>query len=375
MSDNEQAQLAPDVTPTPSDANKGPAPNDPDALEARITAAAKEIAKFDEPPKDDIDADAHAEPVDAPEPDEEVKQAEPKSDKSKGKAKGKAAEEPKAAPDDAAKNRNMIRDIAAEWAVARKAKAENDKRAAELAQKQGELEQQFQTAREVAMLMQGNPVKAAEKLAQLAGMRPSEYLQRLQQAYISGEEPQSQQLDAVAQELAQLRAELQREKQQRAEEEQSRAYQQQMVEVHKAETSNLVSLAKANAELFPSLNQINDEAMERRVAHAVAHFLKAGEHVGRYEVLQAVDTLVAEHLRELGIGDTVEARASAAPATRVEKPATGSGNPAKTRNGTASRQIPTNRDAANTSGSRRALSVEERLREAEKVLWNASDDR
>lgn len=375
MSETEQAQTAPEPTAAPNDAPKGPAPNDPDALEARIAAAAKEIAKFDEPPKADNDAAASVEPADASEQEDEAKPAELKIDKPKAKAKGKAAEEPKAAPDDAAKNRNMIRDIAAEWAVARKAKAENERRAAELAQKQGELDQQFQTAREVAMLMQGNPVKAAERLAQLAGMRPSEYLQRLQQAYISGEEPQSQQLDAVAQELASLRAELQREKQQRAEEEQARAYQQQLIQVHEAETKNLVGLAKSNAELFPALGRITDAALERRIGEAVEHFLRIGEHVGRYEVLQAVDKLVGEHLHELGLDDTMEQRVGATPATRVEKQASGSGNPAKTRNGTTSRQIPTNRDAANTSGSRRALTVEERLREAEKVLWNASDDR
>lgn len=349
------------------------APNPANATQDRIAAAAEAMAKLDPPaPEPEEAEEAPSEPEEAPVDEAEAK-PEPTAEKPRGRRqKGKEPAKPEGEAAEAeAKPRNMMRDLAAEWANARRAQKENQKRAAELAERQAQLEAEAAQAREVAMLMQGHPIKAVEKLAAVAGIRPSEYLQRLQQAYINGEDERpSQQTDAVARELAQLRAELQAEKQARIAEQQQAQYQQQVEQVTTAETSTLVELAKHYADEFPALQRIPDGTLKARVADAVQFYLGQGHEVGRFEVLQALNNIVDADLQALGIGGTVESRASGAPAASSGKSTNGVGQPKASRNG-SHRQIPTNRDAAD-GGVRRSLTMEERLKEAEKVLWAAS---
>lgn len=351
-------------------------PNPANVAQDRIAAAADALEKLNPSTPEPVEEPeaAEAEPDDAPadEPEPEAK-PEPSTEKPRGRRqKGKEAAKPEAEPAEAeSKPRNMMRDLAAEWANARRAQKENQKRAAELAERQAQLEAEAAQAREVAMLMQGHPIKAVEKLAAVAGIRPSEYLQRLQQAYINGEDERpSQQTDAVARELAQLRAELQAEKQARIAEQQQAQYQQQVEQVTTAETSTLVELAKHYADEFPALQRIPDGTLKARVADAVQFYLGQGHEVGRFEVLQALNNIVDADLQALGVAGTVETRASGAPAVTNGKSANGVGQPRTSRNG-SHRQIPTNRDAAD-GGVRRSLTMEERLKEAEKVLWAAS---
>lgn len=345
-------------------------------VEDRIAIAAAEMEKLSpspslEPVDDEPAEEAEGEPE--AEAQAEVEKPKPRGRRGKSASKEEPKDEAKAEGEaEAAKPRNMIKDLAAEWANARRAQKANEKRAQELAEHQARLEAEASQAREVAMLMQGHPIKAVEKLAAIAGIRPSEYLQRLQQAYIDGEEPAARggQVDAVAQELAQLRAELQAEKRARAEQEQRALYQQQVAQVQQSETTTLVDLAKHYSSDFPALQRIPDETLQARVADAVGYYLGQGQEVGRFEVLQALNNIIEQDLRSLGLGDTLEARASGAPDVQSVKATNGTGKPTPSRNG-SHRHIPSNRDAANT-GSRRALTVEERLKEAEKVLWAAS---
>jgi hypothetical protein len=318
-----------------------------DSLDSRLAAAAAEIGDDDDEPLPELPKPAGKKP---------------------GKVEAKAEGEEEAAGEK--KPRNMMRDLASEWATARRAQRENTKRAQELEARAQQIEEQRREAEEIALYMQGHPIKAVERLAAKAGMRPSEYLQRLQMAYINGEEEPKQAApnDAIAQELAALRAELQAEKNRRVEEEQAAAYQQQLVAITQQETATLVDLAKTYSDNFPALAALSDEAMAYRVADAVQFFVSNGHEVGRFEVLQAVNNVVQKTLAEYGLADTLRSRAVSAPAAQADKSSNASRG-VKPRNG-SSRNIPTNAAAANHGGVARALSHEERLAEAAKVLFS-----
>ena len=286
-----------------------------------------------------------------------------KKPKVEAKAEGEEAEGEK-------KPRNMMRDLASEWATARRAQRENAKRAQELEARQAAIEERAREAEAVVAAMQSSPIRAVEALAAKAGMRPSEYLQRLQMAYINGELEQEQPKanDSVAQEIAALRAELYAEKNRRAQEEQAAAYQQQLQQITVSETTTLVDLARNYADAFPVLAQLNDKALANEIADAVRYFVKEGIEVGRLEVLHAVNNIARDNLAKYGFDGSLTPRAGSAPAASAEK----SGNASRgvrPRNGT-SRNIPTNAAAANHGGLSRALSQEERLAEAAKVLFS-----
>lgn len=331
-------------------------------MDARIAAASDLFM---------VEEDAPAAPVEEPQDALEEPQAgDAEADGEKAveaapKAKGKGK------PEQREKPRNMMRDLAAEWATARRAQAANQKRAQELEERAAMLEQRAKEADEIALYMQGHPVRAVERLAQKAGISPSEYLQRLQMAYINGEaeQPQTRATDAVAQELAQLRAELQAEKRARAEQEQRAQYEAQFVQIHKQETETLTNLAATYADEFPALATLPPQALAKQVSDAVAWHLSNGVEVGRFEVLQAANNVVAQTLAEYGLDGTIGARAASAPAARADK-RTANQATTRPRNGSG-RYIPSNVAAAETGGPRRPLTVEERLKAAEKVLFSS----
>ena len=339
------------------------------SLDERITAAANAIALEDDaPPKvaaptqaeePEAETDESAE-VEAEAADDEEKEAEEKP-KKRGKDKG-----------DKGKPRNMVRDLAAEWATARRAQAANSKRAAELEEQARLVETEAATAREIAASMQSDPIKAVERLAALAGITPSQYLQRLQHAYIHGDEdqPQRSASDPVARELAEVRQELERmraERQQAEAEAQQRAYQQQLVQVAQSETQICSELATNYADEFPELAALDPAVMQRQVGDAVEWFLSNGYQVGRFEVLQAANNVVRKTLDEMGLAGSLRSRVASAPATKVEK----TRERAQPRNGSTGRYIPSAAAAAEGRAAPRPLTVEERLREAEKVLWSS----
>lgn len=358
-----EQQAAPEAAPSlPSSVITGNS-----SLDARLAAASDVIV---------LEDDAPPAPVE-PQADEQVEEAteaaasdDKPAERPKARGKGKPAEEPAEKPAEKPKARNYMRDLAAEWANARRAQTANAKRAAELEARAAEVEARSKEADEIAMYMQGHPTRAVERLAAKAGISPTEYLQRLQMAYINGEQPQAQpQRDTVAEELAQLRAELQAEKRARAEEQQRQIYEAQFAQVHKAETEQLVGLAQTYAEEFPALSHLSEPALQRQISDAVAWHLERGVEVGRFEVLQAANNVVRQTLDEYGLSGIVSARAASAPGANAQKSRTAQVT-SRPRNGSG-RYIPTNAAAAeSTSGPRRTLTVEERLKEAEKVLWS-----
>jgi uncharacterized protein YjbJ (UPF0337 family) len=266
-----------------------------------------------------------------------------------------------------AKSKSGLREAAGEWATARRMQAANAKRQQELDVRHAALEGETATAREVATLMSKDPIAAVERLAALAGIQPHEYLQRLQLAYLGGDE--ARQESAASREVAELRAELHAERNARTEAAATQDYQQQVAEITTTETANLVELASAYANEFPSLQRLSEAALGRRMADAVAFYVARGEEVGRYEVLQAVDRIVKSTLDDYEISDRVVARGASSPAPNGGKR---TGTPAastRPRNG-ASRHIPTNAAAAESGAQRRALTPEERLAEATKILWS-----
>ena len=327
-----------------------------ESLDARIAAAAGVlVTEEDEAPS----TEAEEPTVDAPEAE-----AAPEADE---KPKAKAKDEPKP---EKTKPRNMMRDLAAEWATARRAQQANAKKAQELEARAAELEAQTAQAREVAMLMQGHPSKAVERLAALAGISQGEFLQRLQMEAMNADaerqaKPQS---DAVLQELARLREELHAEKRARAEAEHRQQYEAQLAQIHQAETQNLVGMAQTYTEEFPALANLPPKALERQISDAVAWHLAQGREASRFEVLQAVNTVVTEELERFGVNDMLSARAASAPAASRAGKSMATAAPSRPRNG-AGRYIPSNAAAADSGAPRRPMTVEERLREAEKVLW------
>ena len=327
-----------------------------ESVDDRIAAAAMALG--------DDEQVAPTEPAPSSE-DAKDEQPEPKEGQSQDKAKAADDAEQK-------KPRNMLRDVAAEWATARRMQQANTKRAQELEARQQQIEQEAATAREVATLMRHNPIAAAERVAQLAGISPHEYLQRLQLAYINGDDSQQrpQQDAAIANEVAQLRAELYAERNRREQEEQARYYQQQVAEVTTTETQNLVGLAKAYADQFPALQHLSDDALTRRVNDAVQFYVSRGDEVGRFEVLSAVNNIVNDTLAEYGLADSLKQRVASAPAPNGGKRQGTNAAPTRQRNGSG-RYIPTNAAAAEGGAPRRAMTVEERLAEATKVLWSA----
>lgn len=351
-------QTAPTTAPEPVIATGTP------SIDERIAAAAEAIGIDEDPapkPAPKV-TPGEAEQADEAEAEAEEAEAKPAEDGKAKKGKGKD-EKPKA--------RNMVRDLAAEWATARRAQQANAKRAAELEEHARLVEQEAATAREVAAAMQTDPIKAVERLAALAGITPSQYLQRLQHAYINGdEEPQRRANDPVARELAEVRQELERmraERQAAEAEAQQRAYQQQLAQVAQNETQICAELATSYADEFPELAALEPQALTRQVNDAVEWFLSNGYQVGRFEVLQAANNVVRKTLDEMGLAGSLKGRAASAPAATAEK----SRPRVQPRNGASGRYIPTNAAAADVGGPRRALTVEERLREAEKVLWSS----
>lgn len=292
-------------------------------------------------------------------------------DAAEGEAEGDAeAKSDAAAKADGAKgnkSKSGLREAAGEWATARRMQSANAKRAQELDARHATLESETATAREVATLMAKDPIAAVERLAALAGIQPHEYLQRLQLAYLGGDE--ARQESAASREVAELRAELHAERNQRTQAEDTRHYQQQVAEITQTETTNLVQLAATYASEFPSLQRLSEAALGRRMADAVAFYVARGEEVGRYEVLQAVDRIVKSTLDDYEISDRVVARGASAPALSSGKRTGTPAAPTRPRNG-ASRHIPTNAAAAESGAQRRALTPEERLAEATKILWS-----
>ena len=275
---------------------------------------------------------------------------------------------PKAEGTKDGKSKSGLREAAGEWATARRMQAANVKRQQELDVRHAALEGETATAREVAALMSKDPIAAVEKLAALAGIQPHEYLQRLQLAYIGGDE--ARQESAASREVAELRAELHAERNARTQAAATQDYQQQVAEITQTETTNLVQLAATYASEFPSLQRLSEAALGRRMADAVAFYVGRGEEVGRYEVLQAVDRIVKTTLDDYEISDRVGSRGASSPALTSGKR---SGTPAastRPRNGTPSRHIPTNAATAESGAQRRALTPEERLAEATKILWS-----
>lgn len=345
MAENEVTPVAEQIVGTGSE-----------SVDDRIAAAAMALGDDDQVAPTEP-APASGESEEAPKEDNE--DASPQAD---AKKPGKAEQ---------AKPRNMLRDVATEWATARRMQQANTKRAQELEARQQQIEQEAATAREVATLMRHNPIAAAERVAQLAGISPHEYLQRLQLAYINGEDSQKPQQDAaIANEVAQLRAELYAERNRREQEEQARYYQQQVAEVTTTETQNLVSLAKTYADQFPALQHLSDDALTRRVNDAVQFYVSRGDEVGRFEVLSAVNNIVNDTLAEYGLTDSLRQRVASAPAPNGGKRQGTNAAPTRQRNGSG-RYIPTNAAAAEGGAPRRAMTVEERLAEATKVLWSA----
>lgn len=303
---------------------------------------------------------------------DEVAPTEPAPDSEDAAEGGVEAAEgdakPKAEGAKEAKSKSGLREAAGEWATARRMQSANAKRQQELDARHAALESETATAREVATLMQKDPIAAVERLAALAGIQPHEYLQRLQLAYIGGDE--ARQESAASREVAALRAELDAERSQRTQAEDTRHYQAQVAEITQTETTNLVQLAATYASEFPSLQRLSEAALGRRMADAVAFYVARGEEVGRYEVLQAVDRIVQTTLDDYEISDRVVARGASSPALLSGKR---TGTPAasiRPRNGTPSRHIPTNAAAAESGAQRRALTPEERLAEATKILWS-----
>lgn len=274
---------------------------------------------------------------------------------------------PKAEGAKEAKSKSGLREAAGEWATARRMQAANAKRQQELDVRHAALEGETATAREVATLMAKDPIAAVEKLAALAGIQPHEYLQRLQLAYIGGDE--ARQESAASREVAELRAELHAERNARTEAAATQDYQQQVAEITTTETANLVELASAYSSEFPSLQRLSEAALGRRMADAVAFYVARGEEVGRYEVLQAVDRIVKSTLDDYEISDRVVARGASSPAPNGGKRTGTPAAPTRPRNG-ASRHIPTNAATAESGAQRRALTPEERLAEATKILWS-----
>lgn len=302
---------------------------------------------------------------------DEVKSTEP-APESEDAAEGDAEAKADAAKTEGAKDgksKSGLREAAGEWATARRMQAANAKRQQELDVRHAALEGETATAREVATLMAKDPIAAVERLAALAGIQPHEYLQRLQLAYLGGDE--ARQESAASREVAELRAELHAERNQRTQAEDTRHYQQQVAEITQTETTNLVQLAATYASEFPSLQRLSEAALGRRMADAVAFYVARGEEVGRYEVLQAVDRIVKTTLDDYEISDRVVARGASAPAPNGGKRTGTPATPIRPRNGTPSRHIPTNAAAAESGAQRRALTPDERLAEATKILWSS----
>jgi len=328
------------------------------SIDDRIAAAAEALGE--------VEGDAPTEPAPESEKPQETP-AEGEGEQEQADASESDEEKPKAAKEPKEKQRNMVRDLAAEWATARRYQQQNAKRAAELEARSADLERQAQDAREIALLMQGHPIKAAERLAAIAGISTPEYLQRLQLAFINGEQEQpKQQETAIAKELAELRAELHAERNRRVQEEQARIYAEQVAQITQSETTTLVELAKQYSEHFPALQNLNDKALQTRIADAVQFYVGRGDEVGRFEVLQAVNNIVQDTLAEYGLADSIGSRVASAPAAKAEK-RTANQAMSRPRNGSG-RYIPTNAVAADAGGARRAMTAEERLAAAAKVL-------
>lgn len=280
-------------------------------------------------------------------------------------------------PEAEAKPRNVLRDLNAEWANVRRGKQALQKYEQELVARAREVEQRDAEAAELAaMAARGDLVGLHERIAARANLKPSEALARLQQQYSDlsqGKEPTNGDGNkAVLEELIKLRGEIAARDKQEQEIAARRQHEQRFEQIHQEETKKILELANDYKNEFPTLQRLSATAREKQIAAAVRHFMISGEETGRVEVLQAVDSYIKQQLDDLeipGMGGT-QAATPAAPAEKIAPVSTGSALPATSaqKANAVTRTVPTTLDAANGSGLRRKLTMEERLLEAGKAL-------
>lgn len=246
----------------------------------------------------------------------------------------------------------------------RAARAENERRAAELDTR----EKRLADGERLEQLSRENPHLWFEESAKRLGLTPSEYIDRIQRRYLNqgapGPEEQVSEVRAVKTEIQQLREELKREKEELRSQRESREL--ETVKAQQAETlGRALDTGATKWRLLAKLRQTNPEEFKTIARRAVDDLHSTGESYTAGELLDFLEQSERQWYESRGrhYGE----QGSVTPGDE-QKTVSGTGPQARARKPAAAQRTVNNHDAANSSGARRELTEEERLMEADKVL-------
>lgn len=213
---------------------------------------------------------------------------------------------------------------------------------------------------ELAKLMTLNPIKAAEELAKRGGLRGDEFLERLQRAYVKGDD--GGQAD-VRTDLAEIKAEIKALNEARAAAVAERKEAAQADALAKQKTSWVDGLAKQATNgggytYLAAAMKADPEKTRRAMADAVETICREGWEVAPEDLLDELDKQEKashDHYSAMQAHLSGSVPGQGHPAGQPAKPAS------------AQRTV-TPHDVANSGGAQRELTPEERLLEADKLL-------
>jgi len=223
-------------------------------------------------------------------------------------------------------------------------------------------------------LMKLNPIKAAEAMAEKGGLRGDQFLQRLQEAYVKGDDGGQAE---VRTELAQIREEIAAWNKSRAEAAKEQEQQQQQETLQEQQTQWVDKLiatttngSASRYQYLAAAIKTDPEDTRRVIGEAVKAVYENDWNVSPEDLLDHLDKQEkTSHGRFVAIQQHLNgARGQGNPAVDESANPAGQGSPASAQKPAANQRTVTNHDVANSSGARRELSEAEALIEADRVL-------
>ena len=344
-----------ETSPTESAAVEQPSAEPTEAQ--LIEAASSALEEAAEEPVAQPDEAAEEQPEAAEAAPEATEEPEPAPDPEKVALDKRRAQE-KAENSEFARVRRMEQRVKA-------AQAEADRRFEELRAKEAAVAE----ADALAQLLRDNPVRGFERLAERAGMKGHEALERLQRNYLNDGKPDEHDL---REEIRSLKESIeQRDARMAQEREQARQVrtQQQHVEERNGWVDKLATVVTGEAAAkYPYLaaaSKANPDVFRSQIEMAIDWTYQHAPGMPAEELLEYLDTQERQSYDRYNSFDL-----QATSPADAENEASGSAHPANAQRppGATVRTVTAN-DAANGSGTRREMTEAERIKAADKLFY------
>ncbi len=285
---------------------------------------------------------------------------------------GGDAPPPDAKPDSPeAKIHEQQRAIQAEAAYIRRQRQTLQDQARELEKARTTIAEQMREAQELSVMLKGDPVGAVARLAGKTGMKPQEFLQRAIER-LAGDAPTDGGGSEAAEEIRRMREEMRQERETIKREREQAAWTQHAAREKASHVERLAGVYKANAAQYAPLGELTEGALKSTFEEAVDYCFANGIEASAFDVLQ----ILSNNEKRASDRRRSSARDPGNPGAAAQKPeATGNGGTGSVQPGAAAQKndgakprTVTQRDAAQSSGARRDLTMQERLYEADAIL-------